>query len=189
MHWHITLTRETPGLAQEKESKSKKASDVYLSVKRNGKLFLQRREKYGRIQIQLAESLLKQMETQLLSQDRRCEINLRKSSLIKDPFDKTQTHKTGICLTRVTAALQNPVGVEKPSEVLRFTCPDAASGVRGGSLILSRSLAQEGSSHLYKYREAREMGISIFQEKMQKHSAFPVEIWQGSEHNKAKQPA
>lgn len=26
--------------------------------------------------------------------------------------------------------------------------------------------------------------ILIFQEKMQKHSAFPVEIWQGSEHNK-----
>lgn len=33
-----------------------------------------------------------------------------------------------------------------------------------------------------------EMGISVFQEKTEKHSAFPVEIWQRSKYSKARKP-
>lgn len=33
-----------------------------------------------------------------------------------------------------------------------------------------------------------EIGISVFQEKIEKHSAFPVEIWQSSKYSKARKP-
>ena len=86
--------------------------------------------------------------------------------------------------------------VEKPSAVLGYVRPDIANGVGEVSLTLSGDtgragcLIQERSSCVNKYREerVREIGISIFQEKMQKHSVLPVEIWQESKHNKAKKP-
>lgn len=48
---------ETLGFAQAKEPKCNEATNVHLSVKTNGKVFLQRREKYGKIQTQFAEDM------------------------------------------------------------------------------------------------------------------------------------
>lgn len=150
-----------------------------MSEKRNGKLFFQRRGKCGRIQTQLAEiwgwEALRRngnpVETRWWSQGHRCKIKCEKVYFNKSPLaDKNQTHKTGICFTRVTTALQCPAGVEKPSEILRGegSITDPLQGH-----WLSRVFIQERSSHSNKYRESREIGISIFQEKMQKTFSFP----------------
>lgn len=127
----------------------------------------------------------------------RCKTSLRKSTLRKTPLlTKTRYIKLGRAIIRVPTGPQHPVAVEEPSAVLGYIQPDTANGIGEVSLNHSRDtgragcLIQERSSHVHKYREkcVREMGISVFQEKMQNHSAFPVEIWQGSKHNKAEKP-
>lgn len=128
LYWHFTFTILTERLQVLPRKRSPSQMKHQMSEKRNGKLFFQRREKCGRIQTQLAEIWGREafrrnenpVETQWWSQGHRCKIKCEKVYFNKSPLaDKNQTHKTGICFTRVTTALQCPAGVEKPSETLR----------------------------------------------------------------------
>jgi len=49
--------REALDFAQAKKSKCNETPNIYLSVKRTGKVYLLRRENYGKIQIQFAEDV------------------------------------------------------------------------------------------------------------------------------------
>lgn len=71
------------------------------------------------------------------------------------------------------------------AEVQSYVMADTAQ--RAGEASLTLPLQGHGRA-VCLVQWVGEMGISVFQEKTEKHSAFPVEIWQRSKYSKARKP-